>query len=212
MDENKIIENKERFKSLLRSINRPNAKIEELIDKLDNSDFFIAPASTKYHGSVKGGLCAHCLCVYDNLVSLVNLKQLNINNDSLIIVGLLHDFSKMNYYEQYFQNKKIYSPSGSKYDENGNYDWVSVSAYKTRDINDRFIYGSHEETAEYMTRCYIPLSYEESVAILHHMGQLNFDSAKDDIYEVYRRNPLALLLHLADFMAADIDLDYCFNE
>lgn len=212
MEERKIIYNKERFISLLKSINRPGARIDELINKLESSDFFEAPASTKYHGSIKGGLCAHCLCVYDNLVKLVSMKALNIPNDSLIIVGLLHDFSKMNYYEQYFQNKKVYSPTGSKYDDNGNYDWVSVSAYKTRDINERFIYGSHEETAEYMTRCYIPLTYEESVAIIHHMGQLNFDSAKDDLFEVYKRNTLALMLHVADFIAADVDLDYCVDE
>ena len=209
MEERKIIYNKERFISLLKSINRPGARIDELINKLESSDFFEAPASTKYHGSEKGGLCAHSLSVYDNLVSLVNLKGLTdkISKDSIIIVSLLHDFSKMNFYESYFQNKKAYSPTGSKFDDNGNFDWVSVSSYKVRDVGERFIYGSHEETSEYMTRCYIPLTYDESVAILHHMGQLASDSAKDDIYEVFKRSPLAFMLNTANMMSICVDYE-----
>ena len=209
MEDNKIKENKDRFISLLKSITRQNARIDDLINKLENSDFFVAPASTKYHGSERGGLCAHSLCVYANLIDLVNLKGLSdrISHDSIIIVSLLHDFSKMNFYEPYFQNKKVYSPKGSKFDDMGNFDWVSVPSYKIKDINERFVYGSHEETSEYMARCYIPLTYDESVAILHHMGQLASDSAKDDIYEVYKRCPLAFLLNTANMMSICVDYE-----
>lgn len=107
----------------------------------------------------------------------------------------------MNFYEKSFSNKKVYSDTGSKYDAMGRYDWVSVPGYSIKDSSDRFVYGSHEQTAEFMARMLIPLTVEESVAIIHHMGGQSWDSAKDNIAEVYSKYPLATLLHLADMIS-----------
>ena len=82
----KIEQNKQEFISLLRTNKREGARIEELISKLENSDFFTAPASTKYHASYKGGLCQHCLNVYNNLMMLNESKNIGVDNDSIIIV------------------------------------------------------------------------------------------------------------------------------
>ena len=38
--------------------------IEELLQWLDTTDFYVAPASAKYHGAELGGLLNHSLCVY----------------------------------------------------------------------------------------------------------------------------------------------------
>ena len=65
---------KEEFITLLRNIKRPGAQIDALVEKLESSDFFSAPASTKYHSSVEGGLCVHCLNVYYNLMHLFKYK------------------------------------------------------------------------------------------------------------------------------------------
>ena len=46
--------NKERFIELLRSTKREG--IEKLIDFLEKTDFFTAPASTRFHSSYEGGL------------------------------------------------------------------------------------------------------------------------------------------------------------
>ena len=54
-----IADMKDDFCAILRRIKRPNANIEGLITKLSGSDFFRAPASTKYHNNVAGGLVAH---------------------------------------------------------------------------------------------------------------------------------------------------------
>lgn len=200
------------FVELLNSINRDGAKIDKLIDKLSNSDFFYAPASTMYHGAFPGGLCSHCLDVYYNLMHLIKYKQLtNIDEDSVKIVALLHDLDKMNKYEQAFRNVKKYYPEGSKSDSAGRFDWIEECYYKTKDKSEQFIYGSHEMNSEYMVRKFIPLKTEESVAILHHMGGMSWDSAKDDIGAIYTRCPLAMLLHLADMMASYIDAN-CENE
>ena len=96
-----IAANKERFISIVNSINRERFNKEQVINKLNNSDFFNAPASTKYHAHYAGGLCEHCLNVYDNLVKIVEMKGMAIDNDSLKIVALFHDLSKMNFYETY---------------------------------------------------------------------------------------------------------------
>ena len=208
--ENVIETNKETFCTFLRQIRRDGAKIDDLIKKLESSDFFYAPASTKYHNSVKGGLCDHSLNVYYNLRSLVKNKHLEsfISEETILICGLLHDISKINVYEESIRNKKVYHELGKKYDNLGNFDWVSEKTYQMKDIKDRFIYGNHEETSEYMIRKYIPLKLEESVAILTHHGSLSYDSVSiESVSQKYERYPLACLLHVADMISTYIDED-----
>lgn len=199
--------NHDEFIFLLQSINRNGADIQKLIDKLHNSDFFIAPASTKYHCAFPGGLVEHSLNVYYNLKHLVNYKQLNevISEDSIIITALLHDISKMNFYEKTYKNKKDYNPNGTQADKIGKFDWISEEGYKIKDNTDLFIYGNHEMNSEFMIRQFIPLKLEESVAILHHMGGMSMDSAKDNISAIYGKYSLATLLHVADMLATYTD-------
>lgn len=196
------------IEDLLRSIKRPNANIEGLINKLESSDFFTAPASTKYHNAYKGGLAEHSLNVYYNLKSLVELKGLKeiITDDNIIICGLLHDISKINFYEISYMNKKVYNEYGSKFDELGRFDWQSVPSFKVKPVTERFVFGNHEENSEFMIRTFIPLELSESVAILNHHGGMGYDSIPiNTISDKYNRFPLASLLHMADFMAAYID-------
>ena len=203
------------YYNLLRSTNREG--IEDLIEYLKKSDFEVAPASTKYHGSYEGGLCDHCMTVHRILMKLVEdyieFKELTFPNElaethdelmnSVIIVALLHDISKVNFYEVSYQNKKVYSQSGSKYDENGNYDWQSVKTFKQRDDNQIFIAGNHEETAEFIVRQFIQLRISESVAIAHHHGGIGWDTINiDAMSKIYSKYPLTLLLHEADLLAA----------
>lgn len=210
LNQNQINQNKERFISLLRSIKRQNSDIEGLINKLENSDFFTAPASTQYHCNYVGGLCEHSLNVYDQLVKLINLEyprfipdsngemievddyKYPFDQDSAIIVGLLHDISKMNYYEVAERNAK---------DESGN--WIKVPYIKTRDARDRFIYSSHGVNSEYMIGRFIPLYLDESIAIINHMGGKEAGNSTNDstLSEIFNRYPLAILTHAADMLA-----------
>ena len=203
-----IAKNKEDFCTILRTVNREGADIERLISKLEKSDFFEAPASTKYHNSVEGGLVDHCLNVYYNLQSLVKNKHLQdvISEESIVICGLLHDMSKMNLYEKSVRNVKKYSDYGKKKDEMGTYDWVAEPSYKTVDVENRFLYGNHEETSEFMIRQYIPLKLEESVAILNHHFSLSYDSVPiASVALKYERYPLCCLLHVADMISTYVD-------
>lgn len=199
--------NREEVVKLINKIKRTGFKKEELINYLDTSDFYIAPASAKYHSSYEGGLCDHCLNVYRNLKMLVDKKDLfdKISETSIILVSLFHDMSKINLYTKDVRNKKVYSPAGTKYDNRGNYEWVAEEFYTVKPADDQFIFGNHEETAEFMLRCFVPLTVEESVAILHHMGGKSWDSAQDNLAAAYNKYSLACLLHLADMLSTYVD-------
>lgn len=202
--------NKIKFLKLVNSIKRQGANIPALIDWLEKSDFFDAPASTNYHNSVEGGLLDHSLKVYNNLVQLYALKFPEESKsvelqESLFVVAALHDLDKVNKYERTSRNVKVYSEDGDKHDELGKFKWVSKQGWGTRPVDARFVYGSHEMNSEYLARCFIPLRMEESVAILHHMGSMSWDSAKDNIGDVFTRYPLALMLYQADMLATYLD-------
>lgn len=208
LSKEQIEQNKQTFIELINSIERDFNK-EKLINWLENSDFFYAPASTKYHSNFEGGLCSHCLSVYYSLEALCNTfasesryvtledgsqKEeitCRYDKDSIIIVALLHDLSKANFYEKY--NRNVKNEVTGK--------WESVEEYRTIDVQKRFIFGNHEETSEFMVRSFIPLKVEESVAILHHMGGAGHDSSQTDLSVIYSKYNLAALLHTADLLS-----------
>lgn len=198
---------KAEFISLLKSVKREGAQIELLLQRLEESDFYTAPASTKYHNNCEGGLLDHSLSVYKNLKALVKSKGYEdiISEESMIICGLLHDISKANYYEKVFKNKKVYSTDGSKRDEGGYFDWHTVQEYATKPDYQRFQFGSHEQNSEYLVRAYIPLYQEESMAILHHHAGMAYDSVQAHFGIIWERAPLALFLHIADMISSFID-------
>ena len=212
IDEIKIDSNKEKFLELVRGIDRPGIDFERLLAQLTGSDFFEAPASAMYHNACRGGLCDHSLNVYRCLKKLCETLYTSddpevdltcpYDEDTIRIVSLFHDFDKMNKYERTAMNKKIYSDGGSKYDEMGRYDWVSVPGYKRKDAKEVFSIGTHGENSAYMTETFIPLSAEEHCAILNHHSV--YDNPKNDISPIYNKYSLACLLHLADMSATYI--------
>jgi 23S rRNA maturation-related 3'-5' exoribonuclease YhaM len=88
--------NKDLSLSFLRSVKRPG--VENLIRYLYNSDYFTAPAGTRFHNSFPGDLCLHSL----NLVHAFNDANKQLLNplplDLVVICGLLHDLCKVNAY------------------------------------------------------------------------------------------------------------------
>lgn len=216
--EQQIISNKNRFIEILSKVTRAGSNIPELIDRMERGGFFTSPASTSYHSNCEGGLCDHSLKVYDTLTYLVKQSYPSeitdsngtvyvsedgksmIDSDSIIIVSLLHDLCKMGFYEEYFRNEKRYSPTGTKKDDRGFFDWVSVKGYKIAPAKNRFTYSTHGHNSEYMVGGFIPLTGEESLAIIHHMGVTPEVNLIDQSY-IFSNHPLAALLHAADFIS-----------
>ena len=98
------MENKEQFLAIFDLIKRPGK--EKLLEYIEKTDFFTAPASTKYHGAYSGGLVEHSLNVF---------KRMNEHNrystETLAIVSLLHDLCKADFYKVDYKNVK--QPNGT---------------------------------------------------------------------------------------------------
>lgn len=192
--------NIERFESLLLSCGRDG--IDKLIEFIRKSDFYTAPASTRYHNCHEGGLLEHSLNVYDCLCSKKKygiwqsiLDQ--ISDESMIIIALLHDFCKTYTYEIEYKNKKVYSDHGKKSDSNGRFDWETVPGYT---VNDRFPYG-HGEKSVMMIEQFIKLVPFERYAVRWHMGFTEPKESWNTLSSAIRLYPLILAIHEADLEA-----------
>lgn len=193
-----LLENKERYLALLRSINREG--VDYLADFIEASDFFTAPASTSYHSDFEGGLCKHSLNVYDNVVKLNELYGADLSEDSMKLAALLHDLAKIDFYELNIANKKQYSSSGQQHDSIGNFDYVQKPYYKIKDsVNRSYTFGEHGVVSFIIANKYIKLTDAETAAIINHHGVYAATNKPiEDITEMFQRYPLAAILHLAD--------------
>lgn len=193
-------ENKDRFVSLVRSINREG--INELVEFLEKSDFYTAPASTRFHCSIPEGLLIHSLNVYDMFEQKRKTEPYktvlgNISDDSSKIITLFHDICKTYMYETDYKNKKIYSETGSKKDEKGRFDWQAVEFYK---VNDLVPYG-HGEKSVMMLEEFIKLQPIERYAIRWHMGFTEPKENWNTLDSAIEKYPVILALHESDLEA-----------
>jgi len=174
------VSNKERFISLCKESGREG--IDKLLEWLDTTDFYIAPASTRFHGSYPGGLLEHSLDVYDEMVRLCQTyPEIETPKDSVIVASLLHDLCKANFYAVEKRNRK---------NEFGQ--WESYDYYT---VDEKFCYGGHGSKSVFLAQYFIRLTPEEAVAIMCHMG---FSDGNKDIGNAYEQCPFAWLLHVAD--------------
>lgn len=187
---------KDFYIQLLKSVRRPG--VDALIDYLEKSDFFEAPASTIYHGSYAGGLVEHSLNVYTMLQWYVaNLQDSDfelpkISEESVIIVALLHDLCKVNCYHESTRNVKN--------EQTGR--WEKVPCYK----RDPLLPMGHGGKSVFIIQQFIKLTPEEAQAIYWHMGAYDTSpyNTLNELGKSYEMNLLAFLLNQADMMAAYI--------
>ena len=118
----------------------------------------------------------------------------------MIVIGLLHDIAKMDKFEQYYRNVQKYSENGKKSDENGRYDWVKEWAYKLKEDNNRFVFGHHGQNSEYIANSYIPLTTEESAAIVNQMSGATEEYKPYDASAILAKYKSVVALHMADFL------------
>ena len=168
-----------------RYVTRPGS--EKLLDWLDTkTDFFTAPASTRFHGAYDGGLCAHSLNVYRVLRSSFFEPDTD-TEETYAIVALLHDLCKVGCYKKTFRNVKD--------DATGK--WEKVPSYQ---FDDPLPYG-HGEKSVYIANGFIRLTREEAMAIRWHMG---FSGPEDPrtVGQALQKYPLAFALATADMEAS----------
>lgn len=192
---------KDRFIELYQKlITRPGA--DKLLAWLETTDFFTAPASTRFHLSRPGGLVEHSIHVYERLSNLVADEEgypgstfgedFTISDETIAICGLLHDICKVDFYSVEMRNRK---------NEQGQ--WEKYPFYV---VNDQLPYG-HGEKSVYIISGFMKLSREEAMAIRWHMGfsDNDFKAGGFSVGNAFEKFPLALLTHMADLQATYLD-------
>lgn len=178
------------------------SELQNLKNWLDNCDFWTAPASTKFHGNYKGGLCQHTLMVIkqslifarpllENFFEGPHAKEYSITAKDIFVAALCHDFCKTNFYGVEYRNSK---------DINGN--WIKQPFYKTKQENRNLGHGNESvllflEIFPNMIKNRLVLE-----AISRHMGFSDLTESEKFNYSNFLQNPLVVLLQLADQTAA----------
>ena len=175
-----IEKNKKTILGLLKTISRPG--MESLIKFLEESDYFTAPASTRYHSSYEGGLAQHSL----NVCKLFDKKckdfKIDINNDSILICGLLHDLCKVNFYAK----KKKWVKENNVWHEE-----------EVWGVENKEPLG-HGEKSVILLQNFIKLTLQEQCLIRWHMGPFDVTDKKI-YYDVINKFPECVLLFTSDY-------------
>lgn len=177
--------------SMRKSVQYADNKFEYMYTELlRNSDIFTAPASTRFHNSINGGLVKHSLDVYNCLVDLKNTKVFrNVDVAGMTLCALTHDWCKLNLYTPYKRNIKDESTEN----------WIQEDAYKY--TYPKYPFG-HGEASMYLANKYFDLTMEESLAIRWHMGKYYTDDAlNNDLSEASNNYPLVNMMQFADKLA-----------
>ena len=182
----------EKFETVMGFVSRDG--VDRLMDFIKKSDFYTAPASTRFHGSYEGGLLQHSINVYDRLLEkkcedpMWSSKLEEVSNESIAIVSLLHDICKTYFYSVEMRNKKV---DGQ---------WVQVPSYV---VDDKIPYG-HGEKSVMMIEEYMKLKPVERYAIRWHMGPYSGQQDWQTFGAAAEKYPLVLALFEADMEATHI--------
>ena len=178
---------KEEFIEIFKAnIHREGA--DRLLEWLQTTDFFTAPASTRYHCACPSGLVQHSVNVYEVMME----KHFDPETDSaesFALCALLHDVCKAQFYKISTRNVKN--------EKTGQ--WEKVPYYT---IEDAFPYG-HGEKSVFLIERFVRLKPAEATAIRWHMGGFD-DAARGGNFSIsvaYDKYPIAVKLHLADLEA-----------
>lgn len=186
----KSIDFKEEIIKLLRSTKRKD--IEYLINFLLETDFFIAPASAKYHSAHVGGLAEHSYKVFELFYRKCKLYKLNIPIETIIITTLLHDICKI---DTYIIEKKWRKDSKNK--------WESYEAYG---YTNHMPIGHGEKSVIIISK-FIELTEQEILMIRWHMG---FSVNKED-YSLLN-NALEIEKYIVLLSTSDFEASFLFEE
>ena len=202
--------NIEEFENLYEEYILPRDGGDKLLEFIRKSDFYTAPASTKYHLNEEGGLLQHSLNVFHCLINKAGnhtwAKIITPDKyKTVACVALLHDLCKTYCYEKEMKNTKSYDPEvvasfggrGVKHDAKGDYVWVMAEAYTT---NNKFPLG-HGAKSVFFIQQFMKLTMEEIACIYWHMGAYCDSSQWTELGNAFEKYPLAMALHEADMEA-----------
>ena len=177
---------KNRYEALKAKVVNRADEFANLIEFIENNTAWLtAPASTRFHLCKEDGLLEHSVNVAETLIRLKNTLYPHIDDESCVIVALLHDLGKAG------------TPNGAIYLKNEPTERQRLAGYGPTypyKYNTDLTYLSVPVRSLYLALPHITLTEEETQAIVYHDGQY-----VDDNRSVAKNEcPLALLLQYAD--------------
>lgn len=169
----------------------PNSKTYgTMIDWLRQTDFYTAPASTRFHEAFPAGLLVHSLNVYNKMIELSKLKDFKTANIAeATLVALIHDWCKIGYYEAYQKNVK----------NNSTREWETRTSYR---VNQRGLPLGHGVTSLYLAMQFMSLTTEQALAIRWHQGRWNVcDLEQNEFQKANADYPMVYMIQFADMLA-----------
>jgi hypothetical protein len=183
---------KEKYLDLISTVDRDG--IDDLIKYLEESDFFIAPASARNHHNYEGGLVEHSISVCNQINLLSDVYLNNPDYESLNLISLCHDLCKINFYKKTTRNVKV------------GRDWTQEPYFT---IEDSFPYGHGEKSVLILSR-FVKLSTDEQMAIRWHMAGWDASAGSYEgglaLRNAADRYPLVILLHIADLASVYLEV------
>lgn len=163
------------------------SKIHPLVyEYLESTDYFVAPASTRYHDSHIGGLAQHSINVYNHLVKLVKLYDMPYGDEDLFLIAITHDICKINCYKPAIRNVKT------------NGQWNAVMGWEYNDDEPM----GHGEKSVWMLNKILKVEDHIAYAIRWHMGPFrDNNSGRFECSDAFAKQPLSLITHMADILA-----------
>ena len=175
-----------RYDELKKKVKKRTNEFSELMDYIENeTEWLTAPASTRFHLCKENGLLEHSVNVAETLIRIKQALYPLIDDESCVIVALLHDLGKVGMPNEplYIKNKPTENQRRAGYGPTYPYSY-----------NNDLTYLSVPVRSLYLALPFLPLSEEETQAIIYHDGQYvedNRSAAKNEC-------PLTLMLQYAD--------------
>lgn len=165
----------------------PEEVANDIIRMLEGTDFYEAPASTQYHGAYPGGLFSHSMLVAQLLVDWTEKGLITWERSwSPILVGLLHDFTKVG----------KYSPIQDPFEEDA---LIKGYEYNPSTLS----YGGHGSDSCIKILQHLYLSEEETLCIRYHMGAYEKEDWKG-FERAIQRYQTVLWTHHADMVTSKV--------
>ena len=177
---------KERYEALKSKVVNRKSEFSALINFMENeTDYLNSPASTRYHLCRREGLLEHSVNVAETMLKFKNAIAPEIDDESCVIVALIHDLGKagMPGNPQYLENEP--TPKQKQYG------FPATIPYR---MNESLTYLSVPVRSLYLALPYIKLSESEVQAVMYHDGQY----VDDNKSVATKETPLLLLLQYAD--------------
>ena len=167
----------------------------EFVDVLRDKGFFTAPASIHHHGAYSGALFDHSFAVAKTLLSFTKRLELKWEDErSPLIVGMFHDFCKLDNYQR-TSSKLLISIGESQPEKIGKDAW---------EYNNATLLPGHGDKSVMMLQQYMRLTDEELYCIRWHMGAFDDKENWNSYGRAITHYPNVLYTHTADMVAARI--------